>query len=52
MKTKEQKIAYVQKKMAEGFRSYYGLESDEIPSLGIYELEVEYDCAVNWTGEE
>lgn len=52
MKTKEQKIAYVQKKMEEGFRSYYGLDADEIQSLGIDELEVEYDCAVNWSGNE
>lgn len=52
MKTKEQKVAYVQKKIAQGFKSYYGLEEDDIPRIGVDELEVEYDCAVNWSGKE
>lgn len=49
MKTKEQKTAYVQKKISQGFKSYYGLNESDIETLDLERLEVEYDYAVNWS---
>ncbi|MEQ9888874.1 hypothetical protein ABRP55_20335 [Pectobacterium zantedeschiae] len=49
---RNEKVAYVKKQIQQGFKSYYGLSSDELVSLDDEHLDVEYDCAINWTGDE
>lgn len=48
----EEKILYVQKSMSAGNRSYFGLNENEVSQLPPDRLDIEFDCAKNWMGEE
>jgi hypothetical protein len=52
MMTRSEKVAYVQKQLIAGLASYYGISSERISQLDDARLEVEFDCAKNWAGEE
>ncbi|MEY8768985.1 hypothetical protein AB6T85_00830 [Erwinia sp. ACCC 02193] len=48
----EEKISYVQQAMVHGCPSYFGLNENEVSQLAPDKLEIEFDCAKNWNGEE
>lgn len=52
MKTREEKIAYVTKQIPEGYETYYGVDVAGLSALDDERLSIEYDCAINWAGEE
>lgn len=52
MMARSEKVAYVRKQLGAGLASYYGVSSENIGQLDDARLEVEFDCAKNWAGEE
>lgn len=50
--THEEKVAYVQSAMQQGAPSYFGLSENEISQMPPEHLEVEFDCAQHWMGDE
>ena len=49
---RSEKVSYVQKQIASGFSSYYGLSAASVNQLDDDRLDIEYDCAKHWAGDE
>lgn len=50
--TRSEKVEYVKRQLSNGFASYYGVSEEKISQLDDGRLEIEFDCAKNWAGEE
>lgn len=52
MKSRREQISYVAKQMVQGFQTYSGVDVASLATLDDEGVAIEYDCALNWAGEE
>lgn len=50
--TRSEKVEYIQSSMLEGYKPYFEMPADQVDCLSSSALEIEFDCAKNWQGDE